>query len=197
MLLVGKPGSGKSHLLSEFINNPSMYHKKFNRVLFLSPSRIKSVRGMENDNWNQNLDVEWIKSKIKEAKEDWKESESRKNILIIIDDLITPIKKNQYNPDFMSLFLNRRHLIKNCTVSFIIVTQKYMMVPPVLRSNIDCIVFFRQNRNDLNKIIEECCDDLSNAQLRYLKDHLNTNHNFIYSRIDIGKVYPNFKSFNR
>ncbi len=35
-LIVGRPESGKSHLLYEFLNNPDMYHKKFNRIIFVT-----------------------------------------------------------------------------------------------------------------------------------------------------------------
>ena len=36
-LIVGRPDSGKSHLLYEYITNPDMYAHKFNRIIFVTP----------------------------------------------------------------------------------------------------------------------------------------------------------------
>ena len=39
-LIVGKPGSGKSHLVYELLMNPSLYFKKFDKVLFCTPTKL-------------------------------------------------------------------------------------------------------------------------------------------------------------
>jgi len=44
-LIVGKPGSGKSHLLFELIMNPSLYFRKFERVLFCTPTKLPLACG--------------------------------------------------------------------------------------------------------------------------------------------------------
>jgi DNA-binding transcriptional MocR family regulator len=42
-----------------------------------------------------------------------------KNVLIILDDMVSDIKKNEHNPELAKLFYNRRHLI-NGTLSIIL-----------------------------------------------------------------------------
>ena len=37
-MLVGRPNSGKSHLIYEYLTNPSMYFQQFNRVIFVTPN---------------------------------------------------------------------------------------------------------------------------------------------------------------
>lgn len=37
--IVGKPGSGKSHLIKEFVMNKELYFGKFDKVLFITPSK--------------------------------------------------------------------------------------------------------------------------------------------------------------
>lgn len=42
MLLVGKPGSGKTTMLQHLLYDKGMYKQKFDKVLFISPSAAKS-----------------------------------------------------------------------------------------------------------------------------------------------------------
>ena len=42
-LFVGKPGSGKTHVLKELLLNETMYYKKFDYVRIISPSDIEGV----------------------------------------------------------------------------------------------------------------------------------------------------------
>jgi len=37
MLIIGRPDSGKTHLLYELLTNVDLYCKKFNRILFFTP----------------------------------------------------------------------------------------------------------------------------------------------------------------
>jgi len=46
----------------------------------------------------------------------------KKNVLIILDDVISEIKHNEHNSMLCQLFLNRRHLIANGTVSFVLIS---------------------------------------------------------------------------
>lgn len=40
MGIIGKPGSGKSRLVEELVMNEKCYYKKFDKIVFLSPSKI-------------------------------------------------------------------------------------------------------------------------------------------------------------
>ena len=62
-LLVGRPGSGKSHLLYEMIDNPDLYFKKFNFVFFITPGNIGDLT-LTKDNRCLRFDLEWIFKKI-------------------------------------------------------------------------------------------------------------------------------------
>lgn len=43
MLILGKPSSGKTSLLSQLINRPEFYGKKYDRILYITPSDIPNV----------------------------------------------------------------------------------------------------------------------------------------------------------
>lgn len=67
--------------------------------------------------------------------------QQKKNVLFIFDDLIGQMHKERDNPQFVNLLFNRRHLIKNGNLSFIIITQRYLCVPINLRCSLTIILF--------------------------------------------------------
>jgi len=50
MLLVGKPGSGKSSLLKQPLRNPQIYYRKFDDVFIISLSHQKIGLKVKSDN---------------------------------------------------------------------------------------------------------------------------------------------------
>lgn len=66
MLIIGKPASGKSHFISELITQENFYEKKFDRIIYIGPTRYN---GVIHDSYNttSNLDIDFINSKIKEC----------------------------------------------------------------------------------------------------------------------------------
>lgn len=79
-----------------------------------------------------------------------------KNVLIVFDDMVGDIKKNEFNPEQLKLFLNRRHLIHNGMVSIIILSQKYSLVPSRIRSNCNWMICFRLNPKDVEFVYQDC-----------------------------------------
>lgn len=183
-LIVGKPGSGKSHLVEEFILNSNLYYKKFNKIFFISSSGFQRIN-LNEHNSKPVLDLEWMMNKILNSK-------GCKNILFVLDDVIGEIKSKQNDPLMMNLIFNRRHVLNGCTISYLLTTQKYIVCPPRLRSCLTSIIFFKVQKTDFKKIIDECVyEDLT--KLNYLKmvKHLQ-DHNFCYIRLDNSQIYLNF-----
>ena len=191
-LIVGKPGSGKSHLLFEFLDNPSLFNKKFDRVYFLSPSVIDGLK-MDESNWIKYFSPKWMMSKATENSDLFKNIKRPCNILFVIDDMISAIKQNENDPILTDMFFNRRKIVPNCVISYFIVTQKYMVCPSKIRMNITSVFFFKGNGTDIKKITEENCEDLSRFHKTIIKNHLLKDKSFVYVRCDNGKLYLNFK----
>ena len=76
-------------------------------------------------------------------------------MLFIFDDVVGQIKKLETSPQLAQLYLNRRHLLTNGTISLITVSQKYTMVPSRLRSNMSWLIFFKLNPNDIEAIYRD------------------------------------------
>ena len=43
MLILGKPGSGKSSLLEQLLTRSDFYGNKFDRILYVTPSNINGI----------------------------------------------------------------------------------------------------------------------------------------------------------
>lgn len=136
-LIVGRPDSGKSHLLYEYITNPEMYAHKFNRIIFVTPlTKIGNLNLVNNPHCSQTFSLQWIQAQIGELAQEIqmrypdKSAIEKKygqrvdpiNALIVLDDCIADLKKHQYDPFLKNLFFNRRHQIPYGCVSLLITT---------------------------------------------------------------------------
>ena len=69
-----------------------------------------------------------------------------------MDDVIGDIKRSENDPALAQLFFNRRHLIANGTISTMLVSQKYTMIPARIRSAASWLLLFRLNPNDFETV---------------------------------------------
>lgn len=68
-LIVGKPDSGKSFLISQLLTHQDMYYMKFNKIFYIAASPITNLQLIEGENWNKKLDFQWIFQKLKDCVE--------------------------------------------------------------------------------------------------------------------------------
>jgi len=151
MLIVGKPGSGKTTLIKEMLINE--LSGKFHYILVFSPSSREYYDIISSEQTFTEFNEEVIRKAINMMY--LAPIKEHKKILFIVDDAIADIKSNEKNQQIISLFFNRRHLVDNGTISLLITTQKYTMVPARFRSCITDIRFFGISPFDVEKIYEE------------------------------------------
>lgn len=63
MLVLGKPGSGKTHLINQLVLDERFFCKRFDRFLYVGPTRYKNIVH-EKQNTNSNLDIGWLYEKF-------------------------------------------------------------------------------------------------------------------------------------
>lgn len=64
MLVVGKPGSGKTSAIRTMLTDKNYYLHKFDTVLILSPSANKMGITIKKDNTNHEFNLGWIEKKL-------------------------------------------------------------------------------------------------------------------------------------
>lgn len=71
-----------------------------------------------------------------------KQQKTHRNVLVVLDDVVGQIKKSEFDPRLAQLVMNRRHLIFNGSISIIMVTQKYSLIPSRVRSNANWLILY-------------------------------------------------------
>jgi hypothetical protein len=94
----------------------------------------------------------------------------------------------------MHLVYNRRKLIPNGTISFLVTGQKYIILPPAWRSVLTGLIVFPVQGNDWNTIAREniFIDNTRLIKELILRHWKQDKHNFVYINLEKGETYLNF-----
>lgn len=187
MLIIGKPGSGKSTILQELLLNEELLKNKFNYIIIFSPTKLEYLDLLESQNWFKEFNLEKIFETIEIINNDLQTD--NKNVLLIFDDLIGQMHKERDNPQFINLLFNRRHLIKNGNLSFIMITQRYLSVPINLRCSLTIILFFKLTAKDY-KLLKE--DLIGYMDFKKLATHITNDYDFLFINLENSLIYKNF-----
>lgn len=200
-MLVGKPGSGKSHLISKILKE--RLKGKFASTFFFTPTKIDGLNLVKDQNWFPQFTWNQIQECISYAAK----THPTKPLLLVFDDIIATLREHGCRKELMNLVFNRRHLISEEAkdmpeVSILLTTQKYMACPDKIRTCLTHLCVFRVQGNDMNKIKNECIYNDSRALYRLCDEHWKgtvdqrnkraETHNFIYLDLTSGKMFLNF-----
>jgi hypothetical protein len=193
--ICGKPGSGKTSLLKFLLKCDNLLYKKFDFIFILSPSYLEYQDiFLPKENYIDDLDYEWINSKIKYINNKYKNYYI--NVLFIIDDMISSLYKNRYSKELLCFIFNRRHLLKKGMISIILTSQKYSLIPTSIRSNINLLFMFRLNNIDIYNIKKDIIFDINLFDKAlyetFYNNNNNNNNNFLYIRLDNNTYFKNF-----
>jgi GTPase SAR1 family protein len=187
MLLVGKPGSGKTSWWVSMITKKkkNTFYKKFHKVYIFSNS-FKTIS--EDIQLDKSRIYDGI-SELPDVIEKIKKTDDEKT-LIIIDDCVSDIKDVEY---MQKLIYNRRHT--GGGVSLIITTQVYNKLPLNLRKCASDLVFWAtSNKQEYISIYKDYINLTFENWVKLLKYVFDKNpHNFLYFK-ESNKAY--FKNFN-
>lgn len=140
-------GGGKTTLLLSLLQDKRALKKKFDNIFLISGTaattaadkKMKKLMdevqscGNFNDEFCEAFLDQMYQRILKENAED-----NNARHLLILDDVVTEIPKKD-SGTFARLITNSRHL----NLSIIVLSQRYLRLPPILRANSDIIVMGR------------------------------------------------------
>ncbi len=201
MLIVGKPGMGKTSLILSLVcKSGKAFNRKFDRVYVWSPSLIT----MEGDPFEMIPDDqkfgEATMDNISEVLEDIKESGDK--VLFIFDDVIADIRgtgKGAIENLLQKIFFNRRHLAgAGGSVSIIATSQTYNKIDPKLRKTASQLVFYcNRQKKETDSIFEEMILIPKKEYLDSLRYIYDKKHNFMYIDTTQSENKMIHKNFNQ
>lgn len=191
-LFLGKPKSGKSHLLQSLFKSPKLFKKVFHNVYIFRPLSSKST--VKDDIFNHipseqeyfDLNEETLSDVISKLEID---SMNDYNSCIIFDDMASKLKNNDTMSLFKDLIFNRRHL--RCSVFFLV--QTWHSIPAELRRSFSNMFIFRVSKNELETIFRESIELDTKFLVPLSKIVYDVPFNFLFVNLD-GKRF--FKNWN-
>lgn len=205
MILVGRPGSGKTNFLINLLKGSKVngerrgLRKLFNNIVVCSPS-IKSLKqnifkNLDEEKMFEDFDMNFI-----EFVRDLTDVESDENFstLIICDDVGTQLRKDaRVEKAYLQLAFNRRHR----KLSMITTVQSYKNLPVGLRTTASHLVLWRPvNQKELISIWEEVLGPIERKDLNYFIEYIfSKKHNFLF--VDMSLMLSNkfvfYKNWNK
>jgi len=201
MLIVGKPGMGKTSLILSLVcKNNKCFNKKFDRVYVWSPSLITMADDpfemIPEDQKYEEATIENIKEVLGDIKT------SGEKILFIMDDVIADIRgkgKGDIENLLQKIFFNRRHLAgKGGSVSIIATSQSYNKICPKLRKTCSHLIFYEnKNKKELQSLFDEAILIPQKEFFDVLRYIYDKKHNFMYIDTTLSEDKMIHKNFNQ
>lgn len=184
MLIIGKPGSGKTTLiLSLLCKQGKCLNKKFDRVYIWSPSLIT----MESDPFELIPDEQKFEEatvdNIQEVLDEIKDTGEK--VLFVFDDVIADLRgkgKGATENLLQKIFFNRRHLSgAGGSVSIIATSQSYNKIDPKLRKTASHIIFYKNlHKRETESLFDEVILLPKKEYIDTLRFVFSKKHDFLY-----------------
>ena len=198
MLLVGRPGYGKTSLILSLVCKAGKcFNKKFDKVFVWSPSLVTMsddpFEMIPDDQKFEEASLENIQGVLDEIKD------TGEKVLFIFDDVIADIRgagKANIENLLQKIFFNRRHLAgAGGSVSIMATSQTYNKIDPKLRKTASHLIQYKPQKKEIENIF----DDMINLPKKEFMDVLRyiykKKHDFMYLDLqeqDTKQVHKNF-----
>ena len=175
--LLAKRNSGKSCLLKYLVEAE---RHKFNKFFVICPTeKINRFYNdiAEDDCIFDNYNEKWVNKIIDKMTEinSNKTTKERKNILLILDDVVCDHNFHQ-SPSLKKLFVRGRHI----NIAIILTFQYLNLIPPVARNNLDCLFVGQMNKQSIDLLVSEFISgDISKEEFIKMYNRCTKDYNFL------------------
>jgi len=184
MLIIGKPGMGKTTLILSLIcKKGKAFNRKFDRVYLWSPSLITMTDDpfelIPEDQKFEEATYDNVQGVLDEIKD------SSEKVLLIFDDVIADIRgkgKGAIENLLQKIFFNRRHLAgAGGSVSIIATSQAYNKIDTKLRKTASHIIFYKNlHKKETESLFDEVILLPKKEYVDTLRFVFNKKHDFLF-----------------
>ena len=175
--MLAKRNSGKSVLLKHLVEAEK---HKFARIYVICPT--EKINRFYSDIVDEecifdSYDEKWVNKLIDKMTEinSNKPAKERKNILLILDDLVSDTNFHQ-SPSFKKIIIRGRHI----NIAIILTFQYLNLIPPTARSNLDTLFVGQMNKQSVDLLISEFISgDISKEEFIKMYNRCTKDYNFL------------------
>lgn len=189
-LLIGKPRSGKTSLITSLFSSQDCLKKVYHKVYIFQPA--SSGASVKNNIFDKLPDEQIFNEltieNLNQVYNEIQELPKHYNKAIILDDQGSYLKNKELQRLFKNLCFNRRHL----ATSIFFLTQTYFSVPKELRKIFNNLFIFKTSKMELQTIFEEQIELDKSFVLPISKLVFNEPYTFLFINTDSQSLYRNW-----
>ena len=175
--LLAKRNSGKSVLLKHLVESE---RHKFSKIYCICPTeKINKFYSdiVDDECIFDSYDEKWVDKLINKMTEinANKPAKERKNVLLILDDLVSDHNFHQ-SPSFKKIIIRGRHI----NIGIILTFQYLNLIPPTARSNMDTLFVGQMNKQSIDLLVSEFISgDISKEEFIKMYNRCTKDYNFL------------------
>jgi hypothetical protein len=175
--LLAKRNSGKSVLLKHLVESEK---HKFAKIWVICPTeKINRFYSdiVDDECIFDSYDEKWVNKLIDKMTQinSNKPAKERKNVLLILDDLVSDTNFHQ-SPSFKKIIIRGRHI----NIAIILTFQYLNLIPPTARSNLDTLFVGQMNKQSVYLLMSEFISgDISKEEFIKMYNRCTKDYNFL------------------
>ena len=175
--LLAKRNSGKSVLLKHLVEAE---RHKFSKIYVICPTeKINRFYSdiVDDECIFDSYDEKWVDKLINKMTEinSNKPTKERKNVLLILDDLVSDHNFHQ-SPSFKKIIIRGRHI----NIAIILTFQYLNLIPPTARTNLDTLFVGQMNKQSVDLLVSEFISgDISKEEFIKIYNRCTKDYNFL------------------
>ena len=175
--LLAKRNSGKSCLLKYLVESEK---HKFSKIYVICPTeKINRFYSdiVDDECIFDSYDEKWVNKLIDKMTQinSNKPAKERKNVLLILDDLVSDTNFHQ-SPSFKKIIIRGRHI----NIAIILTFQYLNLIPPTARSNLDTLFCGQMNKQSVDLLMSEFISgDIEKNEFIKMYNRCTRDYNFL------------------
>lgn len=186
VLMIGKPGMGKTSLLYSFLKSKEIFKNTFDKIFLMQPTQSRA--SMKDDLFDRIPDEQKYNELTIENLDDIEENLSEHNNVLLIDDLTASLKNKDIKKKLKELVYNRRH--KHLSIIFLV--QSYLSIERDIRKLFSNLFIFKCSKNEMATIWDELMEYPKEYILPIMKEVYDKPYNYLFINTDSQRLFRNF-----